>query len=124
MAPLNESKRQVPLSFHPTEVNISDVLGLIRTWLLENVERMRRIGGMNARAGAVETPDTLRNGSHKCTVWFEPTVASFSLLSKNTDMCNTEQLIEEQMADDGKQGEFVTLVPTSQTLHVVAELDN
>lgn len=106
----------VPRAFPITEVELSESLPVIREWLAERLERMYRVGTVNVKPGSLETPDVLRNRTYRFTVWFEPTAATFALMTS------------AQVSDDTTKGDTSEkldgFTPTPQTLHIVGELDN
>lgn len=123
--PLKDRINKVPPAFARTEVELSDSFELLLNWLAEHIERLYRVGAMNSKPGALETPDILRTGNKMFTVWLEPTAATYALLlpsehvvarSKSNSDCSTEE-------DKGQKGDFNHFSPTPQTLHIVAELD-
>lgn len=103
---------QTPPAYPETEVQVSDALPVVKDWLLEHIDRVYRVTPANLKPGCLETPDLLRCGSFRFTIWLEPTAAMFALLTPNKS--------------DGTPapfGPFDAFTPTPQTLHVTAELD-
>lgn len=111
-----------PRAFPATEVHLSDALVVIRDWLVGNMEKMYRVGAMNVKPGSLETPDVLQTGTHRFTVWFEPTAATFALMVPDMSGSPVTSASGSKGNDDGGQG-YEGYVPTPQTLHVVGELD-
>lgn len=111
-----QSDSPVPRAFPITEVGLSESLPVVREWLAERLERMYRVGTVNVKPGSLETPDVLRNRTYRFTVWFEPTAATFALMTS------------AQVSGDTDKGEtFEKLdgfTPTPQTLFIVGELGN
>lgn len=110
-----QSGSPVPRAFPATEVELFESLPVVREWLAERLERMYRVGTVNVKPGSLETPDVLRNRRYRFTVWFEPTAATFALVTP-------AQGPEEDEKSD-KPDSVDGLVPTPQTLHIVGELD-
>lgn len=105
----------VPRAFPESEVCFSDSMTVVQEWLEEHLERMYRVGFMNMKPGSLETPDVLRSSKHRFTVWFEPTSASFAVLTPQQKGRGNET------AEDALK--YSSLVPTPQTLHIVGELE-
>lgn len=112
----------VPPAFLAVEVQFDLALPVIKEWLLEHAERMCRVGGMNAKAGALETADVRRSGNARFTMWFEPTRATFSVLTPNLESQMEAGPADERDADSIRV-KFDGFHTTPQTLMLVAELD-
>lgn len=114
--------KPVPLSFPETDVELSDALPCLKEWLLEHIERLHRVGTMNSKPGALETPQVLQDGRHRFTVWFEPTAATFAVLTPNKIFSdNVKKEVDGKEEETGGKDDFNSLSPTSQTLHVIGE---
>lgn len=124
----SETTGPVPPAFPHTQVEFSESLQLVKEWLLEHVDRLHRIGSVNVKPGSFETPDVLRNGTHRFTVWLEPTAASFSVLIPKEEARTDADKDATREADatgrnDDRQ-DYDGYTPTVQTLHLVGEIEN
>ena len=116
------SSSSIPPAFAETRVQLSDSITLVKAWIIEHADRMYRERPMNLKPGSLETPDILRDGKHTFTVWFEPTAATFALVTPSNG--DKEDVIENDDNDsnDDKM-RFDAFLPTPQALQIVAEVD-
>lgn len=99
-------------------------MDVVRDWLIKNIERMYRVGAMNVKPGSLETPDVLRTNTHRFTVWFEPTAATFALiLPDGAKPKLSNSALRGSEVENTEVQEYDGFVPTPQTLHVVGELE-
>lgn len=80
---------------------------------------------MNIKPGALETPDVLRSGNYRFTVWFEQTAANFALLnvSERTEGNSASANRAAERSCDEHSEVYNVFSPTPQTLHIVGEVD-
>lgn len=120
-----ETTGPVPRAFPAVEVLLSDSIDVVRDWLIKNMERMYRVGAMNVKPGSLETPDVLRTGSRRYTVWFEPTAATFALILPDESKSKASNSAPGgSEAENTEVQEYNGFVPTPQTLYVVGELES
>lgn len=123
-----------PPAFPETEVHLSDSMPLLKQWLKQHIDRVYRLTPANLKPGTLETPDVLRDGIHRFTVWLEPSAATFALFTSR-ERCTSTTSSAQRVSNngDGKDDDegghdddpgFHSFTPTPQTLHIIAEMDD
>lgn len=114
-----------------TQVTVIQAMPLLKSWLVSHMVQVHAVQHANLKPGSLQTPDVVRSGPIRLTVWLQPTSASYVV---GHDKYNNSALGNEQHRDEsnGNNGndqvgaidlKFSLFKPTAQTLYVTAEKD-
>lgn len=99
-----------------TEVTVNQAMPLLKSWLLSHMPQVHAIHHANLKPGSLQTPDVLRSGPIRLTVWLQPTSATYVVGHNNTSQDDDD--------DETSDFKFSLFQPCAQTLVVTAERDD
>lgn len=116
----------------PPQVTVPQAMPLLKSWLVSHMPQVHAMHQANLKPGSLQTPDVLRSGSLRLTVWLQPTSASYVVGHNNNNIGEgDDEHREGNSRSNGKEDEetgavdlkFSLFKPSAQTLFVTAEKD-